>query len=817
MLRIGRVRPGGEQYYFATVAATTDRPAGLVEADPVWLGEGAALLGLSGSPGREDVNAILRGASPQDGEMLVGRAGRRVEIAAFDVVLSAPKSVSIVHALASEELSSRVREAHEAAVAATIGYLEREALSVRRRSGDREWEVGAEGAIAVGFLHRTSRRDDPHLHTHALIANLACGPDGSYSALYTRRLFARLAPARALFETHLRAELTRAGVRFAELRGVYADIAGIERATVAEFSRRTREINRSMAALGLSRPEEERAVAAMTRPVKDRERSYEELQEMWRERGYAMGLSQSRIDRAAGLGHGTALASRAGRGLEGRSGEGRSGEVSGGRSGSDFSWVEHVRYGLDGTFAKHDLAIARCATAPEGATVDEVERDVGEAIRRGAVVASGSRFTTERIEEELSAVASHLRELACRAGGVRALSYPDGGRLEAIDRAGRLAAEAAERGASIIALAPGRRAAMGIEAMTGIESYPVREAARLERRLGPGDAVWITDAGVLTERELSSALEVCERTGAEPVLFGQRGSIERSRLLDEVRALAEPVSLPAFGREAEGRPVEGRPVEQARSWLFGPNAQAVLVADPARAREEALTVAAAAVPTGRTPDIARATLLVVPDRSFLAGASEAARSARPERAGIGGLEVVAPRAVRGRIEASLGDGALPPVLVVMGGAGSLELPRELLGAVERTHVLVSAEPLRSTGAAPGEGRGSDCGLVAEVLGDKALGRAAEAVQPGHLTRELGAVPSDPGAREAWREGATMIERFRERHSLTAEPVAFGGRTRSPELAAADELAARAARAELARLGFPGGRQLAQERAYSLGR
>jgi conjugative relaxase-like TrwC/TraI family protein len=62
-------------------------------------------------------------------------------------------------------------------VAQALGYLERSAAAVRRAHAGAV-VLRADGIVAATFRHRTSRDGDPQLHTHALIANVARGPDG---------------------------------------------------------------------------------------------------------------------------------------------------------------------------------------------------------------------------------------------------------------------------------------------------------------------------------------------------------------------------------------------------------------------------------------------------------------------------------------------------------------------------------------------------------------------------------------------------------------------------------------------------------------
>jgi conjugative relaxase-like TrwC/TraI family protein len=58
--------------------------------------------------------------------------------------------------------------------------------------------VEADGLLAVGFDHRTSRSGDPLLHTHLIVANRVQGPDGRWTALDGRDLYAHAMAAQAI-------------------------------------------------------------------------------------------------------------------------------------------------------------------------------------------------------------------------------------------------------------------------------------------------------------------------------------------------------------------------------------------------------------------------------------------------------------------------------------------------------------------------------------------------------------------------------------------------------------------------------------------
>ena len=101
-------------------------------------------------------------------------------------------------------LAGRLVEAHESAVDAALGYLEREACRVRRGRGGVRREVG-EGFVAAAYRHRMSRAEDPQLHTHVVAANLARGADGRWTALDATPIYQHAKAAGFLYQAHLRA------------------------------------------------------------------------------------------------------------------------------------------------------------------------------------------------------------------------------------------------------------------------------------------------------------------------------------------------------------------------------------------------------------------------------------------------------------------------------------------------------------------------------------------------------------------------------------------------------------------------------------
>src|SRR5439155_26322314 len=130
-------------------------------------------------------------------------------VAGYDLVFSPPKSVSLLHALGSEDVRHAVNQAHLAAWQAALSYLEQRACVTRKGKNGVMRERGS-GFVAAAYQHRTSRAQDPHLHTHALVANMAKSPtDGECRALDGEPILKhyRLA-AGYLYQAQLRFELT---------------------------------------------------------------------------------------------------------------------------------------------------------------------------------------------------------------------------------------------------------------------------------------------------------------------------------------------------------------------------------------------------------------------------------------------------------------------------------------------------------------------------------------------------------------------------------------------------------------------------------
>jgi conjugative relaxase-like TrwC/TraI family protein len=289
VLTLGKLGHGQEAYYLDSVASgIEDYYSGEGEAPGRWIGSGCEELGLFGEVESKQLRHILNAEHPDSGEPLVSlRGGRRIP--GFDLTFSAPKSVSLHWALSDPATRRVVRECHERAVAAALDYIEREAAFVRRGAGGTEVSH-ANGVIAAAFPHRSSRAGDPQLHTHVLVANLAQGPDGRYSALHGSHLYRQAKTGGYLYQAQLRAELSRElGLAFQPIRRGAAELEGFADHVLREFSRRRAEIERALAERGLDSPQAAQVAALDSRRAKEYGVAPEDLHARWQQRGRELG------------------------------------------------------------------------------------------------------------------------------------------------------------------------------------------------------------------------------------------------------------------------------------------------------------------------------------------------------------------------------------------------------------------------------------------------------------------------------------------------------------------------------------------------
>src|SRR5665648_794972 len=187
-----------------------------------WYGSGLAGLGSEAisrvTPGdvvtEPAMTAVFRdGHDPGTGDAL-GRPYPRFDtterraVVGYDLTFTAPKSVSVLWALADHTTRTTVYEAHRAALASALDFVEQTVIRTRVGEAGRQ-QVRTRGMVAAAFDHWDTRAGDPNLHTHVVIANKVQGNDGAWRSADGRTVYAAAVTVSELYDALLADELAR--------------------------------------------------------------------------------------------------------------------------------------------------------------------------------------------------------------------------------------------------------------------------------------------------------------------------------------------------------------------------------------------------------------------------------------------------------------------------------------------------------------------------------------------------------------------------------------------------------------------------------
>lgn len=398
------LRVGGHAYYLDEPGGTSPpggTPPDRLPVERRWAGSGSSALGLVGEVEPVAFAALLRGAHPATGELLGARRG--VEVGAYDLTFSAPKSVSLLALVGPRELAAAAGDAHRIAVADAVGYVERAALRARRSHRGHVTLLATGGLVAGAFGHRTSRALDPHLHTHLVVANVVHGTDGRWTAVDSRRVFAHVRSAGLVYQASLRAELTaRAGVAWAVSERGFGDVVGVPAPLRRLYSQRAASIARHLDAAGGQaggRPgggvrATRRAAFYATRPAKEGVPVAERLADEWRTRAADCGFDLGVLGRVVGRAR-----------VEGRLGP---------RDDTGRAVERLAASGPERLLARRDVVAVLAASATSGARVVQLEQAADRLLDRCA--RQGPDRATDEVGHEPRWPAGVVVETVARTG-----------------------------------------------------------------------------------------------------------------------------------------------------------------------------------------------------------------------------------------------------------------------------------------------------------------------------------------------------------------------------------------------------------------
>ena len=371
-----------------------------------WHGGGAAALGLPQRVSRRRFVSILEGRVPGT-DIRLGRVvdGEWQHRPGWDATLSAPKSVSLEALLYGNRA---VLRAHDAAVRATLDWVEAEFLQTRGYdpATGRRPRVKADGMVAATFRHVASRNNDPQLHTHAVIANMTRNMAGEWRSVEPTQLQRNRRLIGAWYRNDLAKRLDAMGYVLTptEVGGLPSfELAGYSPAMLEAFSTRRRDILSYMAEKGWDYGTKAAQAATLhTRRAKD-EPGRIELAALWKARAEEQGLARDadavRLDRT---------------------------ERSFTRAPPRFTPLEAVWRAVDhleerhAVFRESDLLAAALGREPGRHAHGELEAEIGNLKRDGHLVGAGEGALTTR--RTLAAEKEVVRRMKRGIGTARPLA-----------------------------------------------------------------------------------------------------------------------------------------------------------------------------------------------------------------------------------------------------------------------------------------------------------------------------------------------------------------------------------------------------------
>ncbi len=230
-----------------------------VEAPGRWLlgAQGVETLGVdaAGLVAAEQFQALMAVQNPSTGGRLRAGGAGGSAVAAIDATFSAPKSVSVVWALASPQLRAQLEACQERAVDAALGHAVEFVPMVRRRV-DRETvlrETPAE-LIATSWRHTTARAvagrpPDPQLHSHVVLHGAVRQDDHKVVAIESRAWLVHQREVGAAYRAQLASELSALGFGIEAgtgRGGRYFELSGVPQGLLEQWSGRHQQVRQAI-------------------------------------------------------------------------------------------------------------------------------------------------------------------------------------------------------------------------------------------------------------------------------------------------------------------------------------------------------------------------------------------------------------------------------------------------------------------------------------------------------------------------------------------------------------------------------------------
>lgn len=275
-----------------------------IDKEGRWFGGAAARLGLGQTVQRAHFHHLLNGFSPDGRQALVQNAGKEERQVCWDMTFNAPKSVSVLWAVAPPAMRQELENAHRESVQTALRVAEEIGGIVRSGPGGRLKERA--DLLWATFQEGTSRAQDPHLHTHAVLLNLGCRENGRCGAISTSNLFRWKLALGAIYQAEFSSRLAQAHGLVSEPERVGFGLRGMPQAVCQGLAKRSQIIRATMAQAKLTGAVAAKTVAKATRPHKE-EVAPDRLFPRWRAEAEALGWGREQARQLWGARHQSSL------------------------------------------------------------------------------------------------------------------------------------------------------------------------------------------------------------------------------------------------------------------------------------------------------------------------------------------------------------------------------------------------------------------------------------------------------------------------------------------------------------------------------
>ena len=506
---------------------------------------------------------LYNGFAPDGAGKLVQRAGSDKRSPGIDMTFSVDKSVSALWAIAEPDMRAEIEGMAVAAARAALEDTVLRYCSYTRVGRNGIQRPAAADLMGATFPHGTSRENDPQLHVHCALFNIArTHDDGKYRAHHQYPVYGWKKAAGAMYRANLAWDLrNRLGVRMEQYgpNAEFTRITGMPEDLLGYWSKRRKAIVARAGELGipaLGNAARLAGVNKLTRAGKSHDNEPEVRHRRWRSEaasfaereelvaavtGHKVEVPREAIreltDRLDGLPEHLAreeavfrrpdmveAAANAAAGLMGREAVGTTVErlrrnpeierleprkpTAESEAGMAHTEVYSTRHNLGLEQAVRDMAHNMAADTGHGLPAPAVEAKVGALLDRGYPLS----------EEQISAI----RFATARAGRVAVIEGAAGsGKTTTLRPITDLYRE---HGYDIVPTAVAWRTAVALGDDCDARPYCVDKLLKLAAKgqiaIGKGTLIVVDEAGMLSTRQAHHILQLSERHGAKVVFAG---------------------------------------------------------------------------------------------------------------------------------------------------------------------------------------------------------------------------------------------------------------------------------------------------------